>query len=64
MAFEILATIVGEIAEQAEAERLAQDIHAVVVRAQSLGCMVAIRDVRLGSELQRIIRTPDDPRPD
>ena len=66
MAFEVLATIVGEIADQAEAEQLAKDIFAVVARARALGCalgcMVEIRDMRLGRELQRIIRTPDDPR--
>ena len=63
MAFEILATIVGEIADQAAVERLASQIHAAVARAQSLGCIVEIRDVRLGRELRRIVRIPDDPPP-
>ncbi|GEM_PF-6689905 len=63
MTFEILATIAGEIADQAEVERLAYQIHAVVARAQTLGCIVEIRDRRLGRELQRIVCLPDGPQP-
>lgn len=62
MAFEILATIIGEVADQAEAERLAQEIAALVARAPALGCIVDIRDTRLGRQVERIIRTSDDPR--
>lgn len=56
--FDILATIVGPVADQADAERLAQDIHAVVVRARTLGCVVEIHDLRLGRELQRLLVLP------
>ena len=62
MAFEILATIVGEIADQAEAERAAQEIAALVARVPMLGCIIDIRDMRLGREASRVIRIPEDPR--
>ena len=58
MAFDVLVTIVGEIADQGEVERLAHDIQAVVARAQGLGCIVDIRDARLGQEVQRLIALP------
>lgn len=62
MAFEILATLIGEAADQAEAERLAQEITALVARLPALGCIIDIRDLRLGREAGRIIRSAEDPR--
>ena len=64
MAFDVLVTIVGEISDQAEAERLAHDILAVVTRAQALGCVVDIRDAHLGQELRRLTALPQSLRPD
>ena len=58
MAFDVLATIVGVIADQADAARLAHEIQAVVTRARSLGCIVEIRDVRLNREVEKIIVPP------
>lgn len=58
MAFDVLATIVGEIADQNEAERLAHEIEAVVTRARALGCIVQIRDARLNREVERIVALP------
>ncbi len=62
MAFELLATIIGDVADQAEAERLAQDIAAVGARGPARGCILGIRDMRLGRQVERIIRPSDDPR--
>lgn len=63
MAFDILATIAGQITDQAEAEQLAHDLQAVVLKARTLGCIVQIRDVRLNRELRRIMAFPNDPEP-
>ncbi|MDA8233147.1 MAG: hypothetical protein M0006_17590 [Magnetospirillum sp.] len=62
MSFDVLATIMGDIADQAEAERLARDIAGVVARARARGCIVDIRDLRLGRELRRTIVPPGGPR--
>ncbi|MDA8230775.1 MAG: hypothetical protein M0006_05500 [Magnetospirillum sp.] len=62
MVFDILATIGGVIADQADAEQLAREMKALVVRAETLGCVVEIRDVRLGRELEKIVLPPRGPR--
>lgn len=61
--FDILATIVGHIDHQTEAERLARELHAVVVKARTLGCVVEIRDVRLSREVQRLMALPQNKLP-
>jgi hypothetical protein len=58
MSFDILATVIGHIADQAEAEQLAHDLKAVVARARSLGCAIDIRDLRLAREVQRVVIYP------
>ena len=63
MAFDVLATIVGEIADRGEAERLAREIAATVTRARTLGCVVQVRDMHIGREVVRITVPPRDAGP-
>lgn len=58
MSYNLLVTIIGQIADESEANSLAEALEQGVTQAHKHGCIVDIWDARLGRYLHRKVVHP------